>query len=149
MAFSDGSAIEVRKLNVSSSQDPVFRLAVRPPVAVILWRARHPTIDVCQQAFAALLAHPAFRPEFGVVSDWRRATAETAPHFDRDFLAALAKLQSDGSLRGRWASVVPARAQMVDLYRAGRTIEILGRPLGLRYDVFVNYDDAVTWVSDS
>lgn len=115
-------------------------------MAVIVWQAVRPTIELSLAGFDQLIAHPGFRPEYGVVSDWRRATADAAPHFDRDFLVALRKLQTDGSLAGRWATVVPDSAQRVDLYRAGRTIEILGRLQGLRYDVFTNYDDAVAWV---
>jgi hypothetical protein len=101
-----------------------------------------------RDAFARLLEHREFRPSFGVVSDWRRATAATDPSFDRDFLAALEKLRAEGRLCGRWATVVPASASMIDLYRAGRMVEILGRPAGIQYEVFVSYDEAVAWVGD-
>jgi hypothetical protein len=37
---------------------------------------------------------------------------------------------------------------MIDLYRAGRMVEILGRPAGIQYEVFVSYDEAVAWVGD-
>jgi hypothetical protein len=106
-----------------------------------------PTIELSLAGFDQLIAHPRFRPHYGVVSDWRGASADAAPHFDRDFLVALGKLQSEGALAGRWATVVPESAQRVDLYRAGRTIEILGRMHGLRYDVFTSYEDAIAWVS--
>ena len=125
-----------------------FVIVLTPPVAVIEWRAVRPTIELSLVGFDQLIAHPRFRPQYGVVSDWRGATADAAPHFDRDFLIALGKLQSEGALAGRWATVVPDSVQRVDLYRAGRTIEILGRMHGLRYDVFTNYEDALAWVSD-
>lgn len=140
----------VRLPDFSSSFGPDtadFFIVVAPPVAVIQWLAVRPTIELSLAGFDQLVAHPLFRPRYGVVSDWRRATADPAPHFDRDFLTALGKLQAEGALAGRWATVVPASADRVDLYRAGRTIEILGRLGGLRYDVFTSYDDAVAWVS--
>jgi hypothetical protein len=132
----------------SPPRNPALTIVVRPPLAVIIWLAPRPTIELSEEAFAGLLAHPEFDPDFSIISDWRRATADAGPYFDRDFLAALGRLQSAGSLRGRWATVVPPSVQMVGLYRAGRTIEILGRTVGLRYEVFVSYDDAVAWASD-
>ena len=146
--ISDGFVAGVSKLN-ATDDSPALSLVVRPPVAVVRWFAPCPTIELSEAGFEKLLAHPQFRPHFGVVSDWRGAKADADPHFDRDFLAALGKLQADGRLQGRWATVVPASAQMIDLYRAGRTIEILGRPVGLRYEVFVNYEDAIAWASHS
>lgn len=130
------------------ADDREFTIVVRAPLAIIRWRAPRPTIELCCRAFVRLLTHADFQPHFGVVSDWSRATADAGPDFHRDFLSALERLQTRGRLRGRWATVVPASAQMIDLYRAGRTIEMMGRPLGLRYNVFVRYDDAVSWAAN-
>lgn len=132
-----------------SASQPDFRILVAPPLAVILWLAPRPTIQLCSAAFAQLLAHPEFKPHFGIVSDWRRARMDAAPHFGRDFLTALATLQQEGAFSGRWATVVPAAAKMASLYGVGRTVEIFGRSIGLRYQVFVNYDDAVTWAGST
>jgi hypothetical protein len=37
---------------------------------------------------------------------------------------------------------------MIDLYRAGRMVEILGRPAGVQYEVFLSYDEAVAWAGE-
>ncbi len=121
-------------------------MAVRPHVAVFTWSAAQPTIELLEAAFAQLLQHKRFRPGIGVVSDWRRASSNAAATFNRDFSVALGRLQAEGAL-GRWATVVPASAEMVCLYGLGRTIEIVGRSEGLAYEVFTDFKAALVWAA--
>jgi len=101
-------------------------------------------MGVFRRGFAALLAHPAFQPHFGVVSDWRTVREAPDSEFVREFVMQLETASQRGVFVGPWATVLSKAALAV--YGMGRMTELLTETARFDYAMFTDPDAAVDWV---
>ena len=113
--------------------------------ALITWAPGVPVFNPWMTTMERLLSHPAFRPEFAVISDWRGATGSPDQTFVDAFLVFCQSLRRARRLTGRWATVIAANT--IEPAGVGRIAELQATEAGSDYRVFNNYDDALAWAS--
>jgi hypothetical protein len=112
---------------------------------VITWAAGVPVFNPWMTTMERLLAHPEFKPEFAVISDWRAATGSPDQAFVDAFLVFCQSLRRARRLSGRWATVIAAGSG--EQSGVGRTAELQSTEAGSDYRVFNDLDDAMAWAS--
>lgn len=121
--------------------DPIRR------VAIANWADIEPTIDLCRTLLDRLLADPAFARHFGILGDHRRLRTPPTQEFVLAFVDFLEESQRSGRFTGRVASVISPRE--LEVYGMASMTEILAdlANLNANYRAFVDFDEAVAWVS--
>jgi hypothetical protein len=114
--------------------------------AVITWAPGVPVFNPWMTTIETLLSHPDFKPDFGVISDWRGAKGGPDQAFVDSFLVFCQSVRRARRLTGRWATVVAAAPD--GEFGTGRTAEIQAGETGSETRVFKDLDEAIAWVSD-
>ena len=111
--------------------------------AIVTWAPGVPVFIPWMATMEALLAHPEFRPEFAVISDWREATGAPDQAFVEAFLVFCQSIRRSRRLTGRWAIVV---AHDLDSgLGVGRSAELQAADGSGDARVFKSLDDAFAW----
>ena len=128
----EGATIEV---------DPALRRAV------ITWAPGVPVFNPWMATIDALVAHPDFKPDFAVISDWRGATGAPETAFVEAFLVFCESVRRARRLSGRWATVVSRNADAE--FDSGRMTDSRTAESGGEYRLFKSLDDALAWATSN
>ena len=119
------------------------RLDSAAQIAIITWADEEPTIQQCRRTFEALRSNPAFRPEFGILSDRRLVSHPPSTLFIQEFIEQLRQWTRSGACAA-WVTVVGPGELAV--YGMARMAEIRSEFSSLPYRAFLDYDEAVEWL---
>lgn len=118
------------------SVDPAARRAL------ITWAPGVPVFNPWMATIERLLSHPDFKPDFGVISDWRAAAGGPDQAFVDAFLVFSQSVRRARRLTGRWATVV---SMSVDGDSDGARIAAIQSGSDSR--AFNSLDEALVWVN--
>ena len=118
------------------SVDPAARRAL------ITWAPGVPVFNPWMATIERLLSHPDFKPDFGVISDWRAAAGGSDQAFVDAFLVFSQSVRRARRLTGRWATVV---SMSVDGDSDGARIAAIQSGSDSR--AFNSLDEALVWVN--
>jgi hypothetical protein len=115
--------------------------------AIVTWAPGVPVFIPWMSTIESLLAHPEFRPEFAVISDWRSATGAPDQAFVDAFLVFCRSIRRARRLTGPWAIVV---AHDLDSGPGvGRSAELHAADGATDARVFKSLDEALAWTASA
>lgn len=123
---------------------PTYRIDRARRLVIIAWPTMDPDIGNTRAVVEAMLADLHGDRNFGVLSDWRLATAAASSAYVQGFVELLRSAERQDVTR--WATVVASGSEAA--YGAGRMTEIRSELQGLVYRVFRDYDEALRWLTE-
>ena len=114
-------------------------------IAILTWTQEPKDFLGWKQHFEKVLVDPRFRPDFGIISDWRGLREAPTNSFVEEFLEALQQARARKQFSGRWATVVSTAHPAV--FGVGRMTEMRAELKGLEYRIYRDLQRAVLWAS--
>ena len=141
--------IRLIEIMTVSDEDPEdgATIHVEPALrrAIVTWTPGVPVFNPWMATIEALLAHPDFKPDFAVISDWRGATGAPERAFVDAYLVFCQSIRRARRLSGRWAIIVAP--DLDSGFGVGRSAELQSEEARSDARVFKNFDDALAWIA--